>query len=356
MTLLVLLACTGVDPASLGTYAGPPRVVPASPRGHADLMVLIDSLPTMSDPILDTLKASVASSDPADWTTSVTHAPLGPVLAHTGIESPIVDYDDPLPEYGRLQTLARSQVLLARRELADGDPDAATDALLDAMTLGVLLQYSGGSLVQEMVGVAVQSIVLQEIVLILGTPQGLGSAGERRLAEQLSMWNALPPATPHAVGIECGMMDALYMNPGELEVGFGYDMAKTVTIHRERCDAWVRAVSTPYPKRTSPEFDELSGGLTNFQGSTLLNMGELDYAQFASREDRLVAFRQMVVAAVALRAGVQDGMWPTVALPIDPMTGAPVAWSPPVLSTIDGGTSSSVPLEWTISLPPPPAP
>lgn len=358
MTLLtlVLLACTHVDPATLGTYAPPARVVPASPGAHADLMVLVESLPAQTDPQTDALKAAVASDDPADWEVSISHAPLAPVLAHTGIEAPILDYDDALPDYVRLQSLARAQVLLARRELAQGDPDAATDALLDAMTLGVLMQYAGGSLVQEMVGVAMQSIVLQEIARVLETPQGLGSAGERRLAEQLALWNRLPPATPHAVGIECGLMDALFMNPADAEIGFGYDMAETVAIHRSRCDAWVRALSTPYPSRTVPQFEEVPGGLTNFQGSDLLNMASLDYAQFAAREDRLFAFRQMAVAAVLLRAAHRDGAWFEITLPIDPLTGDPVAWAPPVLSTIDVGSTSSVPLEWTISPPPAPAP
>lgn len=303
---------------------------------------------------------------------------LDAFLATGGVQLPPIVIEA-APEWNFLPLIHVSALRRVRalQRFVQGDPGGAWRDVADTWTLGHRLSHSGAHLLATMVGMAVEEQALKTAERLLAA--GPWHAEATALAEGLDAAAARPSPLVAALTGECLAADGLYRRMGEAdaemlaaEAGttgalepaapgatraddtWMYDSDKTRAYARRHCLGVVEAAATPAPQRKPPPpFDlgethwtSVGHMLDNPIGRTLLAIAQPDFSRYISKGDRLAHERRRVRLALARSAYTAtagraptrlDDLVPThlAAVPVDPLTGAPMPLEPAPLSDED---------------------
>ncbi|MED5369698.1 MAG: hypothetical protein VX899_01670 [Myxococcota bacterium] len=295
--MLLLLACSSAP-------VPPPVVAPApvlevEAGGFQELMAFSTSV--KDNDATELLKAGLASEDTSGWKLRLNHEPIAPLLELSGVQAPVLAFDELGPDWSGLVDYATYAAMRSRLLRSEGQGEQAAELLEGALHLGLLMQYAGGGVLNEMVGIAMQELVLTE--LAEGDKYGpLGLEAEQRIRATLVEQNALPMSSPGAVYGECESLEAVLDSP-ELEA-FLYDQEETVAVHWALCADVITQAALPPGAREFADplalMDEQLG-LLNPIGREVLELGGPDYRSFVDKEDALRARRQEVIQALEAR-------------------------------------------------------
>lgn len=370
-------------PASMPALDPPPPVLPPDEAAEARLAALVAEREGLT-PQADRRQALVSADGPPvapaeGWPppSPAATAALDAVLALSGVYFEPKRIDDEPPNMMPVVEAADARGVRALRRSVEGDVAGAWADVGSLIWLGQLLEHGGANLLVTMIGAAIEQkgLHLGHRLIDAG---GWHPAADA-VAEALDAAAARPPPMVAALYGECLGIDMLYRDMGEstyeelMEMGelgappapseaseaesdeegeetaggtWLYDADATRAMHRVHCLALIEAAKQPRQAREVPVFPELYGGwwqvgqmLDNPVGRILLTIASPVWDRYLERMDQLAGRRVRLRLALAkagyrAEAGTDAASvealvprWLT-AVPVDPMTGAPLALDP----------------------------
>lgn len=274
------------------------------------------------------------------------------------------------PEWSQVRSAARLKVQRGHLRLARGDTAGGLRDYLDVIELGRRAARGGGSLMEYLVGYAIEAIGERAVREALG-PAPSGAEGEptrqwprsgwspedRRLwaaaRDRLLSWDEEPAAVKEALCGEYQLSKELYLEPerGGLS-GLGgvptllYLPHETVALLRGSVSELLRQADLPATERNlsraavaRPEGLEL---LSNPVGKTLVASTYDSLAKVLDKAEERRAFVRVTAASIAVKLYLEDhgqlaSTWTELEAggylpkaPLDPYTGDPLANQPSV--------------------------
>ncbi|MBN2360163.1 MAG: hypothetical protein JXR83_11995 [Deltaproteobacteria bacterium] len=306
------------------------------------------------------------------------------LVARSGLRGPTLELDDSMPPVIPALNVARLRLLRAWWHAAAGDPLRASQDLIAAQRLGMLLEQAGSSLLLAMVGLGIQDGVTDETGEMLQAYPGWPAEALIPLARSLVTASMAPNGMLAGLAAEClaqerllrrmagqSTIELLRQTSGTTARGdtssppaagsgsWFFDVDATAAMGRQRCQRRIREYGKPAPQRQPLDEPRLWPGgarkltvlLDNPIGRIVMDLAQPNVNHFMEHSDRVRARRALLGLRLAVLAFAQEhqgsrpgalaDLAPDILpeVPLDPYTGQGFVYDPGAATLASAGAS-----------------